>query len=203
MNSDGCGSSPAPSGRDALRQLLRARRRELNAQQRATAARAITRHIAASRWLHGARPVGLYVSVGYEVDTVGLRRLARARGCPVYVPRINDYRQRAMRFARDHDEMALVNRHGIPEPSLTETIRPQSLSVVFLPLVGFDGQGTRLGAGAGYYDRAFAFRRRRHSWHRPVLVGIAFACQRVEHIERGAHDVPLDAVVTELGVEYF
>lgn len=175
----------------------------MGAQQRAAASHAITRHVAATRWLHGARPLGLYVSVGYEVDTAALRRLARTRRCPVYVPRISDYRQHAMRFARDDDAMALVNRHGIPEPSLAETIRPQNLSVVFLPLVGFDALGTRLGAGAGYYDRAFAFRRRRHSWHRPLLVGVAFACQRLAHIERGVHDVPLDAVVTELGVEYF
>jgi 5-formyltetrahydrofolate cyclo-ligase len=49
----------------------------------------------------------------------------------------------------------------------------------------------------------FAFRRRRHSWHRPLLVGVAFACQRVDHIELGRHDVPLDAIVTEDGVEYF
>jgi 5-formyltetrahydrofolate cyclo-ligase len=79
----------------------------------------------------------------------------------------------------------------------------RSLSVVLMPLLGFDGAGTRLGSGAGYYDRVFAFRRRRHSWHRPLLVGVAFACQRVDHIELGRHDVPLDAIVTEQGVEYF
>jgi 5-formyltetrahydrofolate cyclo-ligase len=203
LNSDGSAPATAPLSRDALRQQLRALRRHLSSQQRALAARAITRHVADSRWLHGARSIGLYVSVGYEVDTTGLRRLARARRCPVYVPRISDYRQRSMRFAREHEQMALRNRHGIPEPSLSETIRAQSLSVVFLPLVGFDAQGTRLGAGGGYYDRSFAFRRRRNSWHRPLLVGLAFACQRVDHIERGVHDVPLDAVVTEQGVEYF
>jgi 5-formyltetrahydrofolate cyclo-ligase len=75
--------------------------------------------------------------------------------------------------------------------------------VVFLPLLGFDPEGTRLGSGAGYYDRVFAFRRRRHSWHRPLLVGLAYGCQQVEHIDLGRHDVPLDAVVTELGVQYF
>ena len=201
MNSTGGAS--APTSRDALRQLLRSRRRALDVQQRVQAVRAITRHIAAARWLHGARPVGMYVSVGSEVSTEALRRLARSRRCPVYLPRINDYRQRAMRFARDRDELSLINRHGIPEPPLAETIPARDLSVVFLPLLGFDGDGTRLGSGAGYYDRALAFRRRRRSWHRPLLVGLAFSVQRVDHIERGSHDVPLDAVVTELGVEYF
>jgi 5-formyltetrahydrofolate cyclo-ligase len=189
--------------RDALRQLLRARRRALGAPGRSAAAHVITRHIAGSRWLHGARPIGLYVSVGLEVATEALRALARRRRCPVYLPRISNYRARAMLFARDHGELPLSNRHGIPEPGTAETMPARSLSVVFMPLLGFDGTGTRLGSGAGYYDRVFAFRHRRNSWHRPVLVGLAFACQRVDHIDRGRHDVPLDAIVTEQGVEYF
>ena len=203
LNSSGSAIAPQTPGRDALRQLLRARRRALGPAQRAQAVRAITRHVAHARWLHGARPIGLYVSVGFEVGTEALRRLAHQRRCPVFLPRISDYRARAMLFARDRHDLSLTNRHGIPEPPIAETLPARSLSVVFLPLLGFDGSGTRLGSGAGYYDRAFAFRRRRHAWHRPLLVGIAFACQRADHIERGPHDVPLDAVVTENGVEYF
>jgi len=157
-----------------------------------------------SRLPAGCRaPIGLYVSVGLEVNTEELRALARRRRCPVYLPRISNYRARAMLFARDHGQLALANRHGIPEPGTAETMPARSLSVVFMPLLGFDGAGTRLGSGAGYYDRVFAFRRRRHSWHRPLLVGLAFACQRVDHIDLGRHDVPLDAIVTEEGVQYF
>jgi 5-formyltetrahydrofolate cyclo-ligase len=189
--------------RDALRRELRARRRALDPAARVVATGAITRHIAAARWLHGARPIGLYVSVGLEVDTEALRLLARRRRCPVYLPRISNYRQCAMLFARDHGQLSLLNRHGIPESAAAETMPARSLSVVFMPLLGFDDAGTRLGSGAGYYDRLFAFRRRRHSWHRPLLVGLAFACQHVRHIEPGRHDVPLDAVVTEHGVQYF
>jgi 5-formyltetrahydrofolate cyclo-ligase len=191
------------AARDALRRQLRERRRALGAAARTAAAKAITRHIAASRWLHGARPIGLYVSVGLEVSTEALRQLARRRRCPVYLPRISNYRQRAMLFARDHGELSVLNRHGIPESGAAEIMPARYLSVVFMPLLGFDGSGTRLGSGAGYYDRLFAFRRRRHSWHRPLLVGLAYASQRVDYIDLGRHDVPLDAAVTEAGVEYF
>jgi 5-formyltetrahydrofolate cyclo-ligase len=191
------------AARDALRQQLRGQRRQLGSVQRAAASLAIARHVAATRWLHGARAIGLYVSVGLEVGTEALRALARRRRCPVYLPRIIDYRRYTMLFARDRGELSLVNRHGIPEPALAETVPARALSVVFLPLLAFDAAGTRLGSGAGYYDRAFAFRRRRQSWQRPLLVGLAFRCQRLERIERGRHDVPLDAVVTEDGVQYF
>jgi len=191
------------ASRDALRRQLRSRRRELGPARRAAAAQAITRHVADTRWLHGARPIGLYVSVGLEVSTDSLRNLARRRGCPVYLPRISDYRRRSMQFARERDELCLLNRHGIPEPAVAEVLPARALSVVFMPLLGFDGSGARLGSGAGYYDRIFAFRRHRHSWHRPLLVGLAYRCQRLDHIEVSPHDVPLDAIVTEDGVVYF
>jgi 5-formyltetrahydrofolate cyclo-ligase len=186
--------------RDALRRVLRSRRGALGEAQRNAASRAITRHIGATNWLHGPRPIGLYVSVGYEVRTDALRALARRRHCTVYLPRIADYRRRVMVFTREHEALMRRNRHDIPEPAAVHWVAARTLSVVFVPLLGFDLRGTRLGAGAGYYDRLFAYRRHRHTWQRPLLIGLAYSCQRVEHIEPTGHDVPLDAVVTEEGV---
>jgi 5-formyltetrahydrofolate cyclo-ligase len=71
---------------------------------------------------------------------------------------------------------------------------------VFLPLLGFDRQGLRLGSGGGFYDRAFAFRHWRGAWHAPRLVGLAYAFQQVERIAPAEHDVLMDAVVTEEGL---
>jgi 5-formyltetrahydrofolate cyclo-ligase len=186
-----------------LRRALRERRGALSEGQRLAAARAITLHIAATRWLHAARRVGLYVAVGFEVRTDALCALAHRRHCPVYLPRIADYRRRLLVFARAGRAATIINRHGIPEPTGAQSLSARSLSVVFVPLLGFDDHGTRLGAGGGYYDRLFAYRRHRRSWHRPLLVGLAFHCQRLAHIEPAPHDVPLDAVVTEEGVMRF
>ena len=71
--------------------------------------------------------------------------------------------------------------------------------LVFLPLVGFDRSGVRLGTGGGFYDRAFAFRQLRSAWHAPRLVGLAYAFQELASIGAAAHDVLMDAVVTEEG----
>jgi 5-formyltetrahydrofolate cyclo-ligase len=193
----------AADTRRALRRRLRARRADLTPAQRSSAACAITAHVAATRWLRGARPIGLYASIGAEVDTGLLRALAARRNCPVYLPCIVDYRYRRMVFARDAGVLPQVNRLGIPEPDALRTIPVRVLSVVLLPILGFDRHGTRLGTGGGYYDRLFWYRRHRHSWHRPLLVGIAFQCQQLPLIERSSHDVPLDAVVTEVGVTAF
>jgi len=72
---------------------------------------------------------------------------------------------------------------------------------VLVPVVGFDRRGNRLGMGAGFYDRAL--RRRLDAgrpWRRPRLVGVAFARQELPGIAASAWDVPLDLIVTELGL---
>ncbi|MBF0680761.1 MAG: 5-formyltetrahydrofolate cyclo-ligase [Devosia sp.] len=84
------------------------------------------------------------------------------------------------------------------------TLAPSDLApravpdLILVPLLGFDGKGTRLGYGGGYYDRTIAALEKK-----PRLVGLAYAAQEFDEIPREAHDVPLDAVVTEEGVRFF
>ena len=81
-----------------------------------------------------------------------------------------------------------------------DTIDARWLDLVLMPLVGFDADDNRLGMGAGFYDRKFAFLRHRRAWHRPLLLGIAFDAQRMERFDAAPHDVPLWGVVTERAV---
>ena len=64
---------------------------------------------------------------------------------------------------------------------------PQAMSLVVLPLVGFDANGQRLGMGGGWYDRSFAFRNQRPA--PPWLVGAGFAAQQVDAIAAEPWDV--------------
>ena len=73
--------------------------------------------------------------------------------------------------------------------------------LMLVPLAAFDGQGNRIGYGAGYYDRAIA--RLREKGVTPRLVAIAFDCQEVEAVPFEQHDVPLDAILTESGLRRF
>ena len=153
--------------------------------------------------LRSGKRIGLYAATTEELDTSCLIALALRRGCLVYLPCIDPRpRVRAMRFTQI-TTMPLAprrNRFGIAEPEGPQLASARLLDVVFLPLVGFDRQGVRLGMGGGYYDRAFGFRRLRSFWNAPLLVGIGYASQEVERIVPAAHDVPLDLVITERGV---
>ncbi len=91
-----------------------------------------------------------------------------------------------------------TNRLGIPEPVDTNaSLAPDALDVVLVPLLGFDRRGHRLGFGGGYYDRSFAFLRDLERPSKPLLVGIGYASQEVDHIEPEDWDVRLDYVATE------
>jgi 5-formyltetrahydrofolate cyclo-ligase len=188
------------SARKAMRAALRAKRRALPIAERISSAQLVAHNV--ERWLR-LRPswrIALYASLPDELDATPLIELARARGCRLYLPRIDRHSLgRKMQFVEMNGRQR-SNRLGISEPEGSQTIGARWLDVVFLPLVGFDSHGVRLGTGGGYYDRAFAFRRWRTAWHTPQLVGLAYSFQQVEQIIPAAHDVLLDAVVTEKGV---
>ena len=193
--------SQLAAARSTLRAQLRARRRALSPAERARLSHEVARQ--ADRALHlqaGAR-IALYAALPHELDAAPLIELARARGCRIYLPRIDSARSsRRMRFLQMQGPLRR-NRLGIEEPTrLGAALGARWLDLVFLPLVGFDRTGLRLGTGGGFYDRAFAFRQLRRAWHVPRLVGLAYSFQEVAHLEAAAHDVRMDAVVTEKGI---
>lgn len=144
--------------------------------------------------------VAIYASFPEELDSGPLLRLARQRGCRIFLPRI-DPRTIGMKFVEALAGARETTNHlGIVEPHGTRSIPARWLDLVLLPLVGFDMRGMRLGMGGGYYDRTFAFRNRHSAWRGPRLVGVAYSFQQVPSIAHEAHDVHLDAVVTEAGV---
>jgi 5-formyltetrahydrofolate cyclo-ligase len=188
------------AARRQLRATLDARRRSVAPVERIYAARRVAHHADRALQFAAGMRVALYAALPHELDTAPLIELATARGCQLYVPRIDRARRaRGMRFVALAGTLR-NNRLGIAEPAGGATIGARWLDLILLPLTGFDARGVRLGSGGGYYDRALAFRLWRHAWHAPRLVGIGYAFQEVPHIERAPHDVLMDAVVTEEGM---
>ncbi len=153
-------------------------------------------------WLSDGRRIALFLSMAEEIDTGPLMARARARGCRIHLPRVTDYRRNLMRFFASGTGL-VRGQYGILEPVAGLPIKASQLDVVLMPLVGFDARGNRIGMGKGYYDRALAFRRGRPRLKLPLLVGLAFECQRAEALPVHAHDVSLDRLVTETATRRF
>lgn len=186
--------------RSRLRSQLKNRRRKLGADDRRLASEELDRLTANTRFFKAAKNIAFYLPIGGEMDLRPLMFRAMAKRKTVFLPVVTDKNKRRMVFVRYESDKDLINSaYGIPEPrpKTPKIIDPALLDLVFTPLVAFDAFGNRLGMGAGFYDHAFHFLRRRRSWTKPKLVGAGYEFQQVRRIDAESHDVPLWRVVTE------
>jgi 5-formyltetrahydrofolate cyclo-ligase len=180
---------------------LRAARRSLDQRTTRRNAAAIVARLLRTYRLRRSRRIALYIAADGEPDLS--RLMTRLPGRRWYLPVLRGHAAGRLWFVRYRPGDPLTpNRFAIPEPvKRRRLIQPvHALDLVLLPLVGFDADCNRLGMGAGFYDRSLAPLRRRRRWRRPLLVGVAHECQRVERLDAQPWDVPLDAVVTEARV---
>jgi 5-formyltetrahydrofolate cyclo-ligase len=182
-----------------LRASLKAQRRALTPELRARAALAVARLLALTHWFTPGKRIGLYASMPQELGTAPLIALARARGCRIFLPRIVSLRSYHMEFV-PFGAHGRFHAFGMHEPWSTDFFPARFLDTIFLPSVGLDHRGARLGHGAGFYDRALAFRRLRRHWRGPRLVGLAYSFQVVPEIPVAPTDVFMDVLATEKGI---
>lgn len=83
--------------------------------------------------------------------------------------------------------------YGIEEP-LSEPVAPNSIALVLVPGVGFGVDGSRIGHGAGYYDRYFA--RCFALDHDPRRLGVAHDLQVVDLPPPEPWDVGMHEIIT-------
>lgn len=142
--------------------------------------------------LRRLRRCAAYLSVGSELGTAPLIQALQKRGIAVYVPVLRPAARMVwVRLTRSPCLRTVA--HGLREPRPTRPRCHQAaLRLMIVPLVGFDDQGTRLGAGGGYYDRV---PERPH--HRPLRLGYAYAMQRCPTLPRADWDIPLRRIATE------
>ncbi len=178
--------------KQALRQTCRHIRNKLSPTYQRNASHQICANIRKLDSYRYAKRIALYQAVNGEIDLGSLWRSAPLQGKYCYFPALND--DATLSFLPATPTSAFhENRFGIEEPDIgrEHALTPAQLDLIFIPLVAFDGKGTRLGMGAGYYDRTLAHSRS------PLLVGVAYEFQRQSFIEAQAWDIPLNVIITE------
>ncbi|PKM30801.1 MAG: 5-formyltetrahydrofolate cyclo-ligase [Gammaproteobacteria bacterium HGW-Gammaproteobacteria-11] len=188
------------SDRAQLRRALRAKRRSLTPAEQSAAAKALFKLLAQQPLFRRSQHIAFYLANDGEIDPDLLLKHAQRLGKTCYLPVLRRWPRQHMAFqALQPGQRWVKNRYGIAEPQPLRRRQPPAwrLSLIFLPLVGFDSQGNRLGMGGGFYDRALSYKARRHSWSGPKLVGLAHRCQQVEKLTAASWDIGLDAIVTD------
>ena len=162
-------------------------------------------HVIQTEVFAQARSVSAYLAVNGELDLRPVIEQAWSADKHICLPVVTGGRGTVLEFRPYAPETKLAaNRYGIEEPQSDASGCPVGeLDLVLCPVVAFDGHGTRVGMGGGYYDATFQSRLVESS-DRPVLLGVAYDAQRVNSVlERNEWDVPLDGVVTETGLRWF
>lgn len=201
--------APTPHTQDkaALRRQLRGIRKSVPDGIRRRAGQALVRHALRHRLLAARKRIGFYMPANAEIDIMPLLNRAYAMGVQCFLPIVPGRGRLKMWFSRLEHQPHLprhwrLNRFGIPEYHAPRGLRLRgaALHQVFMPMLGFDARGYRIGMGGGYYDASLAFLGIRKTWRAPRLIGVAFSAQQTERIPNDPWDVPLDGILTERGL---
>lgn len=182
-------------------QILRARR-ELTADERQDAARALTERVRGLPECADRGTVAAYVSMGAEPGTGPLIEALREAGNRVLLPVLLPDNDLDWADYRGPDALVRTGR-GLFEPTGTR-LGPDAVAqaqLVLLPGLAVDAQGVRLGRGGGSYDRVLA--RIRLAAARPALVVLLYAHEVVASVPSEPHDHLVDAALTPAGVHRF
>lgn len=137
--------------------------------------------------------VGLCWPFQAEFDARPVAEVFRARGARLALPAVVA-KAEPLEFREWWPGATLVSGvYGLLVPDGTATLVPD---VLLVPPVGIGGEGDRLGYGGGFFDRTLAA-----LTPRPLTFAHAFELSRVPTTIPQPHDILMDFVITETGVE--
>ena len=187
------------SDKQKIRKKNRAERQNLSVFDQQSAGLATLVQLKTFHRYQSAKRIAIYLANDGELplSSVASDIWKRKQNC--FLPVIFGYQNRKMHFASyEKKSYFRDNLYGIPEPDIPiqKQINPMDLDLVLMPLVAFDLSGNRIGMGGGFYDRSFEFLKRRRSWKKPCLIGVAYDFQEEVSLQKDDWDMPLDGVVT-------
>ena len=179
--------------RKAKRAELLAAREAVPLETRRQRNAIVTRHLEAAFDVLAGLTIGFCWPYRGEPDTRFFLRTMRARGSRSALP-VVVAKKRPLEFREWWPGAPTTpGVFDLPIPEGTAVLRPQALLV---PPVGFDAAGYRLGYGGGFFDLTLAA-----MTPQPLKIAVAFEVSRMPTIYPQPHDIPMDFVVTELGIE--
>ena len=174
----------------SLREKMKQERSKLTEQDRNQFAQQAADRLMGAELLITCENIGVFSSIGTEIDTGPLFADLMDSGRRVFFPKM-DKSSRSLNWGQAATLGSMVEGpHGVLEPE-SATYSVTDLDLIVVPGLGFGLNGGRLGYGAGWYDRTL------ESFEGPV-VGFGFDCQVLEAVPSQVHDRPVNWIVTEL-----
>jgi 5-formyltetrahydrofolate cyclo-ligase len=182
--------------KQALRKEIRARMKQLSANDIATQSQQVWQRLFALPEYQQAKSIGLFLSMPeHEINTDAALADAIRNNKTIYVPEVGknfelaDMELIQVILSNENDEMFHKqwprNKWDIPEPCPSMQRVPAKvgdIDLLVVPGLAFDAKGGRLGHGKGYYDR-FLARMRPNGKETPKLVAVGLEPQFMSNAE--------------------
>ena len=188
-----------------IRKEIRRRRRELSSKTLSAIDNSLPEFISAIgdkellKTLKNAKRIALYRAFDGEVPVDGLAKFFMDKGITCCFPRIENDRMVFCDCISLDDREFTVSSLGIKEPDTSKTpVEPKDIDVVVLPALAYNEEGTRLGAGGGFYDRYIGSM----GSARPYLLGICYEFQICSDVPSDGHDISADFIAVIPEEEY-
>ena len=137
--------------------------------------------------------VASFMSIRSEISTKQLNKKIKEMKKTLAFPVIEKNSEDLIFKKFNSDKNFKLGKFNIPEPSIDNIeIIPQ---LIFVPCLGFDLDGYRIGYGGGFYDKTFAKLKKLNLIF--YTVGFAFDKQKQNILPREKYDYKLDFVLTE------
>jgi len=137
--------------------------------------------------------VASFMSIRSEISTKQLNKKIIQMKKKIAFPVIEKSSEELIFKKLNYDKNFKLGQFNIPEPTKdNKEIIPQ---LFFVPCLGFDLSGYRIGYGGGFYDKTFAKLKKLNLIF--YTVGFAFDKQKQNKLPREKYDYKLDFVLTE------
>lgn len=178
--------------KEALRAANRELRSSLPPHYQKTQSIQVNKRIKQLELYRRAKHVALYHANHREISLDMIWRTAPMQGKFCYFPKMTSEGTLIFLPATPATYFK-TNQYGIAEPDIpcSRAISLSTLDLILVPLVAFDAHKTRIGMGAGFYDKTL------EGETHPLLIGVAYEFQQCPYIAPDPWDICLDAVVTE------
>lgn len=176
--------------KNILRQQIRLKRSQMPSEIRNAKNQKIFQTLIQNPAVLKADLLLAYASCGNEPDTWYFIRWALERHIPLALPRCEQNRQ--MQFfiiSRLKDLQA--GAYDIPEPVTNQKAVITEKTVCIVPGLAFTKQGSRLGQGAGYYDRFLK------NYPELYTIGISYDFMLLDTLPCEAHDCLIKEIITD------
>ncbi|WP_372472471.1 5-formyltetrahydrofolate cyclo-ligase [Capnocytophaga sp. ARDL2] len=184
--------------KNQVRQLFKDKRKQLTADEITEKSIAIANQLLKLNiWDKEYYHVFLTIERLMEIETESILTLLMAKEKSIVVSRTDIDKGEMKHYLLNEETKLKESDWGILEPISGQLVPSKKIDVVFVPLLGYDKKGNRVGYGKGFYDRFL-----KQTTAEALLIGLSFFEPIDGEILMEETDVPMGIVVTPDNIIY-